>query len=60
MFKLKDFIKRGLFLAIGKKADYEIILAAAGWFEKGVLIESDLAEIQAAIDKQYEIIEGEV
>lgn len=53
MFSLKEFIKKGLILAIGKKADFEIMLAAAGWLEKGVLIESDLAEIQAAIDKQY-------
>lgn len=53
MFSLKEFIKRGLILAIGKKADYEIILAAASWLEKGVFIESDLAEIQAEIDKQY-------
>ena len=53
MFSLKDFIKRGLILAIGKKADYEIILASANWLEKGVLIEEDLAEIQAEIEKQY-------
>ena len=53
MFSLKDFIKRGLILAIGKKADYEIILASASWLEKGVLVESDLAEIQAEIDKRY-------
>lgn len=31
-------------------ADYQIILNAAGWLEKGVLTESDLADIQAAID----------
>lgn len=61
MFNLKDFIKKGLILAIGKKADYEIILASASWLEKGVLLESDLAEIQAAIDKRYETAnEGEV
>lgn len=60
MFNLKDFIKKGLILAIGNKADYEIILAAASWLEKGVLIESDLAEIQTAIDEQYETNEGEV
>ena len=53
MFSLKDFIKNGLLKAIGKMADYQIILNAAGWFEKGVLIESDLEEIQVAIDKQY-------
>jgi hypothetical protein len=54
MFNLKEFIKKGLILAIGQKPDYEIILASASWLEKGVLVESDLAEIQAEIDKQYE------
>lgn len=53
MFKLNEFIKNGLLKAVGKMADYQIILNAAGWFEKGVLVESDLAEIQAAICAQY-------
>ena len=52
MFVLSNFIKEGLLLAIGKMADYQIILNAAGWLEKGVLEESDLAEIQAAIENQ--------
>lgn len=61
MFSLKDFVKKGLLLAIGKKADYEIILASVNWLEKGVFIESDLAEIQTAIDKQYRAVtESEV
>ena len=46
MFSLKNFIKKGLLDAVGKLADYQIILNAAGWHEKGVLDESDLAEIQ--------------
>lgn len=53
MFKLSDFIKNGLLKAVGNMADYQIILNAAGWFEKGVLLESDLAEIQSAINAQY-------
>ena len=53
MFNLRDFIKNGFIKAIGKMADYQIILNAAGWFEKGVLLEEDLAEIQRAIDAQY-------
>ena len=53
MFSLKDFIKKGLLNAVGKMADYQIILNAAGWLEKGVLTEADLAEIQAAIEAQY-------
>ena len=50
MFSLREFIKNGLLKAIGNMADYQIILNAAGWLEKGVLTESDLAEIQSAID----------
>lgn len=51
MFSLREFIKKGLLEAVGEMADYQIILNAAGWFDKGVLVESDLAEIQVAIDE---------
>lgn len=54
MFDFKNFVKSGLIKAVGKMADYQVILNAAGWFEKGVLQESDLADIQLAIDAQYE------
>lgn len=53
MFSLKEFVKSGLLKAIGKMADYQIILNAAGWLEKGVLTEDDLAEIDTAISAQY-------
>lgn len=53
MFSLKNFIKTGLLDAVGKMADYQVILNAAGWMEKGVLTEADLAEIQTKIDAQY-------
>lgn len=53
MFNLRDFIKKGFIDAVGNMADYQIILNAAGWFDKGVLTEADLAEIQAAIEAQY-------
>lgn len=59
MFSLKDFIKSGLIKAIGYMADYQIILNAAGWLEKGVLDETDLADIQAAIDTQYPVTDQE-
>lgn len=49
MFSLKEFIKSGLLKAVGNMADYQIILNAAGWLEKGVLDEEDLAEIETAI-----------
>lgn len=60
MFSLKNFIKQGLIKAVGNMADYQIILNAAGWLEKGVLDESDLAEIQSAIEAQYTVIEEEI
>lgn len=63
MFSLKDFIKKGLLDAVGKMADYQVILNAAGWMEKGVLDEADLAEISTKIDAQYpaeeEVVEEE-
>ena len=59
MFSLKDFVKSGLIKAVGKMADYQIILNAAGWLEKGVLDETDLAEIDAAINAQYPIEQEE-
>lgn len=53
MFNLKTFVKNGLLKAVGKMADYQVILNAAGWLEKGVLTEDDLAEIDMAISAQY-------
>lgn len=58
MFSLREFIKKGLLDAVGKMADYQVILNAAGWHEKGVLTEDDLAEINTAIEAQY-IVEEE-
>lgn len=57
MFSLKDFIKKGLLDAVGKMADYQVILNAVGWMEKGVLDETDLSEINKKIDAQYTVEE---
>lgn len=56
-FSLRLFVKKGLLDAVGKMADYQVILNAAGWLEKNVLTEDDLAEIQAKIDAQYPVEE---
>lgn len=58
MFSLREFIKGGLLKAVGSMADYKVILNAAGWFEKGVLEEADLAEIQSVIDARSQAEEG--
>ena len=52
MFSLNVFIKNGLLDAVGKMADYQVILNAAGWHEKGVLTEEELSEISAAIEEK--------
>ena len=49
MFSMRNFVKDGFLKAVGKMADYQIILNAAGWHEKGVLTEEDLAEIQQVV-----------
>lgn len=53
MFSLKEFVKKGLLDAVGKMADYQVILNSVGWMEKGVLDEADLAEINAKIEEQH-------
>lgn len=53
MFSLKVFVKKGLMDAVGKMADYQVILNAAGWLEKGVLDADDLAQINEKIEAQY-------
>lgn len=60
MFKLRNFIIRGLLEAIGKMADYQIILNAAGWHDKGVLAEGDLEALQKAIDEKNATRESEI
>ena len=58
MFSLHDFVMKGLLNAVGKLADYQIIMNALGWMEKGVLTEDDLAIINEAIDKLHPIEEA--
>lgn len=36
--------------AVGRKPTYWVVLSAAGWLEKGVLLEDDLKEIDEAIE----------
>lgn len=52
MFSLREFVKKGLISAIGVQSDYWVILEAAKWFDKGVLLEEDLIEINALINEK--------
>ena len=53
MFDLRTYIKKGLLDAVGKMADYQVIMSSLGWMEKNVLTQDDLAEIQAAIEEYH-------
>ena len=57
MFSLRAFLKKGFLDADGKMADYQIILNASGWLEKGVLTEDDLAEINTAMESYVPPVE---
>lgn len=50
MFNYREFLMIGFRNAVGKMADYQVILNANGYYEKGVLSEDDLAELQQMID----------
>ena len=50
MFNYREFLMTGFRNAVGKMADYKVILNANGYYEKGVLNEDDLAELQEMID----------
>lgn len=52
MFSLRVFLMTGFKDAIGKMADYQIILNATGYYEKNVLSTDDLAELQQLIDSK--------
>lgn len=59
MFSMREFVKDGFLKAVGKMADYQIILNAASWHEKGVLTEEDLAEIQSILASREPVPEEE-
>lgn len=50
MFNYREFLMTGFKNAVGKMADYQVIFNADGYYEKGVLTEEDLAELQGMID----------
>ena len=58
-FDYRNFIKKGFLAAVGNMADYQIMLNAAGYYDKGVLISEDLGEIQLAIEAKNAKLEAE-
>ena len=65
MFSIHDFIMKTLKGMIGHYPDFQVQEYALNWYSRGKIIESDLEEIQSAIDSQYiteneEITEEEI
>ena len=57
MFDYRRFLMTGFCDAVGKQPDYMVIQNANGYYEKGVLTEEDLAELQSLIDEKNAIAE---
>ncbi len=52
MFNYRNFLMTGFRSAVGHMADYQVILNANGYYEKGVLTEDDLSALQAMIEEK--------
>lgn len=59
MFNYRNFLMTGFRSAVGHMADYQVILNANGYYEKGVLTEDDLSELQAMIEEKNAESEAE-
>lgn len=59
MFNYRNFLMIGFKNAVGHMADYQVILNANGYYEKGVLTEDDLSELQAMIEEKNAAAEAE-
>lgn len=46
MFDLRSFIKETLVKMVNKEEEYKVRQYAIGWYDKGVLIQEDLEEIE--------------
>ena len=57
MFNYREFLMIGFRNAVGKMADYQVILNANGYYEKGVLTEDDLSELQNLITEKNTVYE---
>lgn len=59
-FDFHNFVKRGLLDAVNKQSNYWVMLNAAAYYEKGILTDDDMAEIQALIDSQQTFEQAEL
>lgn len=59
MFKLNEFVLRCITGMIGNEPDYKVMEYALGWYNKSVLTEDDLANIDNLLAYQYTDVKTE-
>ncbi len=59
MFSLHDFLMQGIKGMIGNEPDYKVIKYSMGWYDKQLLNETDLAEIQILIEDKKQAVSDE-
>ena len=57
MFSLRDFVMETIRGMIGNYPDFQAMEYGLNWYSKGVLAETDLAEIQEGIENRKIIVE---
>jgi len=58
MFSLREFVLKAIRGMIGNEPDYKVQKYALGWYDKEVLTEEDLTEIDTLIEAQYTVEEA--
>lgn len=60
MFDFHAFVKKGLLDAVNKQSNYWVMLNAAAYYEKGILTDEDMTEIQELIDSTQTMEEAQI
>ena len=50
MFDFHTFVKKGLLDAVNKQSNYWVMLNAAAYYEKGILTDADMLEIEELVN----------
>lgn len=57
MFNLHDFVMKTLTGMVGREPDYKVRQYALGWYDKAQLTAEDMAQLETAIEAQYQPVE---
>lgn len=60
MFDFHAFVKKGLLDAVNKQSNYWVMLNAAAYYEKGILTDADMLEIEELIGSTQTMEEAQI